>query len=351
MADEDRDERPRPSGRCSPGFVQIPGVDDVVHRFLHGSFLDSKLYEQGPSTTAAYRGPADRRPDLGARHRDRLLRVPAQPRLDGGPSEALPLGPRLPRAQVVLRRGDRPPRRPPGPRRRPLVQRDLRALRRPGAGASPRPTSSAARAPASAPSSPATCAPTPCCWSPASPGSASTSSCRAHEERAMIQILLWAPLAAGLVACADAAAATGWVAAARAAGHPRCWRSSSSPASIHPRPPAHRRRELDPDPRCPLPARRRRDQPLPGPAHRRALARRDGLVGDQPARAAAHLVPDARAGGDGGARRLPGAGPDPLRPLLRPDADPVLLPVRELGDGARGAAGGGRGPDPGRSPR
>ena len=37
-------------------------------------------------------GPADRRPDLGARHRDRLLRVPAQPRLDGGPSEALPLG-------------------------------------------------------------------------------------------------------------------------------------------------------------------------------------------------------------------------------------------------------------------
>src|SRR4029453_15012933 len=43
-------------GALFAGFVQIPGVDDVVHRFLHGSFLDSKLYEEGPSTTAAYRG-------------------------------------------------------------------------------------------------------------------------------------------------------------------------------------------------------------------------------------------------------------------------------------------------------
>jgi NADH-quinone oxidoreductase subunit L len=43
-------------GALFAGFVQIPGVDDVVHKFLHGSFLDSKLYEQGPSTTAAYRG-------------------------------------------------------------------------------------------------------------------------------------------------------------------------------------------------------------------------------------------------------------------------------------------------------
>jgi NADH-quinone oxidoreductase subunit L len=43
-------------GALFAGFIQIPGVDDVVHRFLHGSFLDSSLYEQGPSTTAAYRG-------------------------------------------------------------------------------------------------------------------------------------------------------------------------------------------------------------------------------------------------------------------------------------------------------
>jgi NADH-quinone oxidoreductase subunit L len=43
-------------GALFAGFVQIPGVDDVVHRFLHGSFLDSRLYEQGPTTTSAYHG-------------------------------------------------------------------------------------------------------------------------------------------------------------------------------------------------------------------------------------------------------------------------------------------------------
>jgi NADH-quinone oxidoreductase subunit L len=43
-------------GALVGGFLQIPGVDDVVHRFLHGSFEDSTLYEEGPSTAAAYRG-------------------------------------------------------------------------------------------------------------------------------------------------------------------------------------------------------------------------------------------------------------------------------------------------------
>jgi NADH-quinone oxidoreductase subunit L len=43
-------------GALIGGFLQIPGVDEVVHRFLRGSFEDSSLYEQGPSTGAAYRG-------------------------------------------------------------------------------------------------------------------------------------------------------------------------------------------------------------------------------------------------------------------------------------------------------
>jgi NADH-quinone oxidoreductase subunit L len=43
-------------GALFAGFVQIPGVDDVVHRFLHGSFEDSSLYEQAPTTGAAWRG-------------------------------------------------------------------------------------------------------------------------------------------------------------------------------------------------------------------------------------------------------------------------------------------------------
>jgi NADH-quinone oxidoreductase subunit L len=45
-------------GALVGGFLQIPGVDDVVHRFLHGSFEDSTLYEEGPSTAAAWRGLA-----------------------------------------------------------------------------------------------------------------------------------------------------------------------------------------------------------------------------------------------------------------------------------------------------
>ena len=45
-------------GALFAGLVQIPGVDDVVHKFLHGSFEDSTLYEQGPSTGAEYEGLA-----------------------------------------------------------------------------------------------------------------------------------------------------------------------------------------------------------------------------------------------------------------------------------------------------
>jgi len=45
-------------GALFAGVIQIPGIDDAVHQFLHGSFLDSHLYEEGPSTSAAYRGLA-----------------------------------------------------------------------------------------------------------------------------------------------------------------------------------------------------------------------------------------------------------------------------------------------------
>jgi NADH-quinone oxidoreductase subunit L len=45
-------------GALFAGLVQIPGVDDVVHQFLHGSFEDSPLYEQGPSVSAEYEGLA-----------------------------------------------------------------------------------------------------------------------------------------------------------------------------------------------------------------------------------------------------------------------------------------------------
>ena len=109
--------------------------------------------------------------------------------------------------------------------------------------------------------------------------------------------------------------------------------------SGRPRPPARRGRELDPRPRRPLPARPHRDQRLPGAADRGALVRRHRLVGGPRPRAAQDLLLPARPGRERGARRLPRPGPAAVRPLLRPDADPVLLPVRELGRGAPGREG------------
>src|SRR3954465_8459731 len=43
-------------GALFAGFMQGPGVDDVVPRFLHGSAPAAHLYEQGPSTSSAYHG-------------------------------------------------------------------------------------------------------------------------------------------------------------------------------------------------------------------------------------------------------------------------------------------------------
>ena len=38
------------------GALQIPGLDDVIDKFLHGSFLDSSLYEDFPSIAADWEG-------------------------------------------------------------------------------------------------------------------------------------------------------------------------------------------------------------------------------------------------------------------------------------------------------
>ncbi|MGH2955941.1 MAG: NADH-quinone oxidoreductase subunit L [Solirubrobacterales bacterium] len=45
-------------GALFAGLVQVPGVSDVIHEFLHGSFEDSSLYEQGPTTGAEWEGLA-----------------------------------------------------------------------------------------------------------------------------------------------------------------------------------------------------------------------------------------------------------------------------------------------------
>jgi NADH-quinone oxidoreductase subunit L len=45
-------------GALLAGLVQIPGVDEMIHTFLEGSFEDSALYAQQPSTSAEWAGLA-----------------------------------------------------------------------------------------------------------------------------------------------------------------------------------------------------------------------------------------------------------------------------------------------------
>ena len=63
-------------GALFAGVIQIPGVDDVVHQFLDGSFEDSPLYEFEVPDSARLRRAGGRRPDRDRRDRDRLLLLP-----------------------------------------------------------------------------------------------------------------------------------------------------------------------------------------------------------------------------------------------------------------------------------
>ncbi len=147
----------------------------------------------------------------------------------------------------------------------------------------------------------------------------------------MIQILLWLPLAAGLVCFVVPRRA---VPLDRPAWDPRharaLHRRRRRLQQRHRRAPADGQRQLDPRPRRALPARRRRDQPLPDPAHSADVGGRYGLLDLPHARAAADLLLHARPRRDGRARRLPRSGPAAVRPLLRPDAGAVLVPDRGL---------------------
>src|SRR6185312_11883814 len=74
--------------------------------------------------------PGDRRRDLPRRHRRRLLALHPPPGDAGGADPPARAAAHLPLQQVVLRRADRLPHRPPGTGCRPLRQPRLRALRR-----------------------------------------------------------------------------------------------------------------------------------------------------------------------------------------------------------------------------
>ena len=99
-------------GATGLGFLQIPGVTEVVHHFLEPTFADSELYEElEPSVAASWLGLA-----IGAVIAIAGIAVAwrlwvAQP---GTPARIRTrLAPlyTLPREQVVLRRADRPARR------------------------------------------------------------------------------------------------------------------------------------------------------------------------------------------------------------------------------------------------
>ena len=263
-------------GALFAGLVQVPGVDAVVEHFLEGSFEDSTLYDDLPSDAAEWRGLGIGARDLAPRDRPRRLDLPAPPG-DDRPAAAAPAAPaHLPRAQVVLRRADRSARRPAGARHSAAGR--TRSSSATSSTASSAARSGPRRAPASrsAAPSPATCAPTPSCSCSASPGSASTSWWRARDP------------GAALAAARRRAARLSRSPALRPLGRgarrvPRARPGDPARDGLRHRlrrDPARRRRELDPGPRRPLPARRRRDQRLPRPADRGRLVRGDGLVGD-----------------------------------------------------------------------
>ena len=77
-----------PSWRLFAGLVQVPGVDEVVTKFLDPVFADSPLAAIQPSVGAAWAGLAIGAADLAGRHRDRLLALRRAARDAGGADPA-----------------------------------------------------------------------------------------------------------------------------------------------------------------------------------------------------------------------------------------------------------------------
>ena len=113
------------------GLIQVPGVDDVVTNFLEPVFADSPLAAIEPSVGAAWVGLAIGGGDLASPgSASPTGSTSLRPETPAALIRRLRPAPHLPRQQVVLRRADRRPHRPPGAGDRPLRQPRLRALRR-----------------------------------------------------------------------------------------------------------------------------------------------------------------------------------------------------------------------------
>ncbi len=117
------------------------------------------------------------------------------------------------------------------------------------------------------------------------------------------------------------------------------WRSRSWPASrpAARRPAVRHRQGVDLRAGHPLQARARRAQRRAGDDDDDHLRRRAAVVRHARVGAPAHLLLPLRARRERRARRLLRPGPGAVRGLLRPDADPVLLPLGDVGRPRPGA--------------
>ena len=87
------------------GLLQVPGVDDVVTKFLEPTFAGVDVGVDRAFDRERLGRPGGRRADLGPRHLPRVLLLCPAAGHDRGADPALPADPLLPEEQVVLRRG------------------------------------------------------------------------------------------------------------------------------------------------------------------------------------------------------------------------------------------------------
>ena len=322
-------------GALFGGLIQIPGVDHVLDDA--SSTAPSRARR---STTIV---PSDR-PTPGSGWRSAALISIAGIGLAyycyiADPGVTVRLAERfarpapLPAQQVVLRRAHRRARLPADDRARALRERGVRAGRR-STASSPTATGAVARRRLGRPRRPvrASCAPTRCCCIG---GFAALGLYFLVVAQLMLSVLLWTPLVAAVLLLALPAPRA-------AAGSPCSARWSTLGLAIG--------LAADFDPAPPACSTSIDETWIPDLGVRyqlgvdgisvflvlltaRAVVRGDAVVGasQRPGRRAlAPLLLPLRARRDRRPRRLPGPGPAALRPLLRPDAGPVLLPDRGL---------------------
>ena len=320
------------------GFLQVPHVNEGLHHFLEPTFHDSSLYETlEPSETATVLGMV-----VGAAlglagifiAYTLWVRHPERPKATAG---ALRGAAHVLRQQVVLRRGDRLPRRPAGGLARALRQHHVRARggrRRAGRRDHRHRAARLGRRARGADRLPAL-------LRRAAAGGHHVARRLLPDLRMTIHlsILIFWPLLMAVLGGARPARGGAVVRARRRARAARLRGDHARRLRARRRPAVRHRRRVDRGAGDPLHARRRRAEPVARGPHDAAVRGLGAVARAAPAGAAEALRRPLRDRRDGRAGRVPGAGPRALRPLLRPDAGAVLLPARPVGRAGPRAGG------------